>query len=693
MSVHYKTKKFNNTSTKKYITILQLLSAAFFLFTLQIWQFHGFGRISIAFFLMGVILSVLYIIETIKYAVYGQLLYNSVLDMLFKASFLLIIFGSFSEILEYLGKMYFTIIYVPLIVLIVFHFVQLIKAVPYHSIKKTCKKFLNQKDIYINFFFAIILLVIFLQFTNLWPRWDSAAYYISLEKLNATNIFQCGANGLIVCGHPASVYAILVLLIRVIPGISNLNSLYLLNLFIIFIDYLLINGIFRRLFIVKYNYFYFILAFVFICSPYILGNIANINPESICFTGLLLYIYGFTSENNYVCMVGCYTVCYSRETGVPVIAFLIFIQLIYELCSIKKRAKDYLLYSGSYYIITLIIGCIWFFTYLQGNWGENMGMEWNHLYADGTPMYEFHISFLYILDQIKGILLTNFTWVYFLVILFSGILFTVNYKKKTLRKLLEKRTCITLFGGMLISSMVICLFLTHHNFRYYIPIILFIQLLGLWSIVYISRLINNYIIRYIPMLLIGVVMFIQCFTTIDPIMLSLFPTINTGNSKIATMPWKINNFPDIQFLECARYNLQPSYFDRALDIVYKEILQEQEDSKILIYDGYQCGTEGNTLNSIWGYGYEYLEPPLWGVWNEDGEYRELSDNPENIINPLPVNNYRSIEHYLQGTDTLYYLELPWGDKLISILKEKYSGMKLFKTVKYHGWILNVYVFK
>ena len=84
---------------------------------------------------------------------------------------------------------------------------------------------------------------------------------------------------------------------------------------------------------------------------------------------------------------------------------------------------------------------------------------------------------------------------------------------------------------------------------------------------------------------------------------------------------------------------------------------------------------------------------MWGVWNEDGEYRELSDNPENIINPLPVNNYRSIEHYLQGTDTLYYLELPWGDKLISILKEKYSGMKLFKTVKYHGWILNVYVFK
>ena len=195
------------------------------------------------------------------------------------------------------------------------------------------------------------------------------------------------------------------------------------------------------------------------------------------------------------------------------------------------------------------------------------------------------------------------------------------------------------------------------------------------------------------MLLIGVVMFIECFTTIDPIMLSLFPTINTGNSKIATMPWKINNFPDIQFLECARYNLQPSYFDRALDIVYKEILQEQDDSKILIYDGYQCGTEGNTLNSIWGYGYEYLEPPLWGVWNEDGEYRELSDNPENIINPLPVNNYRSIEHYLQGTDTLYYLELPWGDKLISILKEKYSGMKLFKTVQYHGWILNVYVFK
>lgn len=319
-----------------------------------------------------------------------------------------------------------------------------------------------------------------------------------------------------------------------------------------------------------------------------------------------------------------------------------------------------------------------------------MSTDFQSHYIDGTRMFKFGVSIQYIINQLKGIFLTNFTWLYSIIILITFLLVVrLNKKYSMFKKLCGTKLYIMILIGMVVSVVEICLFLTHHNYRYYTLPILFIQLtaiLGFSNIA--SKLTYNRFIKVLPISLIGVLLFIQCFTTIDPVMLSLFPTIDTGKSKIAVMPWNIDNLPDIQFLEGANYNFQIPYFDKALNIVYSDI--EAEESKVLIYDGYQWGTTGNTLNSIWGYGYEYLTPPAWGVWNSHGKYRELSYKNDNVINPIPIKKTSEVQKYLKKDKNVYYIELPWGDKLIDSLRSKYKNMQVVKTVQYHGWVLKVY---
>ena len=685
-------KRHNNWNT---LSVFQLISLACFLVTLQIWQIHGFGRVSIAVFLVGIFFSALYSILIIKHPHENYFFYNYATDILLKIFVFFIFFRSFSKITQELKstleKCSFYVLFFSLSFIIIVNIISMVICIRNDRLKSNRKIKINVKNQILNIFFPICILSIALQFLNSWPRWDSAAYYLSLENLDILNILRSAADGLIVCGHPTSAYALLVFLFRSIPGVSNLNALYLSSLFLIILDYYLIYFIFKKIFTLRSDFIYSILAFIFICSPYILGNIANINPEHLCLTGLLMFILGSLIKNHYLCTIACYIVCNSRETGVPIIAFLIFLQFVYELYETKTEKRPLHTIGWFYYATVLEIGVIWLFLFIKGNWSVNMSLQQEHYYADGTRIFGFHISPLYIMNQLKGIFLTNFSWIYAFIILIAGIIFIKRNRKSTLKKLFKNCPCIMLLFGMLISIVTICLFLTHHNYRYYTLSILFIQALGLWSFTYIVTNIKNKFIKEIPIILVGILMFIQCHITIDPIMLSIFPTLQTGNAKIAVMPWNIDGLPEIQFLECARYNFQISYFDQALDILFSKI-DDKDNSNVLIYDGYQWGTEGNTLNSIWGYGYEFWQPPLWGTWNDEEQCRELSYNPDYIIGLTPIKDYSKLKHYLKKGNTLYYLELPWGDELISTLKEKYPVMELVETVEYRGWKLNLYSF-
>lgn len=258
--------------------------------------------------------------------------------------------------------------------------------------------------------------------------------------------------------------------------------------------------------------------------------------------------------------------------------------------------------------------------------------------------------------------------------------------------MIKNKFCMMMLCSIFMSLAVVCVFLTHHNYRYYTIVVCMLYMLALYCVIYtVSELNVKACIKSIPIIAIEIIMLAQCYVTIDPVMLAVFPSINTGRGQIAYMPWNMNNLSGPEFLDNANYNFQVLTFDKIMNKVYANI--KLENSRVLIYDGYQWGTLGNTLNSIWGHGYEYRTPPSWGVWNEEGQYRELSYNPApgSIINPIPVSDFQSVDENLGIYDTLYYLEIPWGDTFVDKLKQHYPKMEIYKTIEYQTWSLNIYL--
>lgn len=680
-------------TNKSVIYSLQILSLACLIFTIQLWQLHGFDILSMVPFIVGIGLSVLCSSCTMKRSINCLHLRNIVYGFVLEIFALIIFFGAVYKnidsfgVLSLLQKIFFVELCISLIGLVFLQAYQLGYAVPSFHLKKMDKSSLFITILCICFLFGIGRWIL-----NTWPRWDSCIYYFDIEKkINILNIFGINGNKLIICGHPISAFALLIMLFRNIPKISLINSIYLSNIFLLIINYFVVFQILRKTFKGKTYYLYSVTAFAFICSPYILGSVFTINPEHLALTGILLFLLGAIQSDYYLCILSCYIVCNARESHVPIIAILIVTQFLYDAYRQYREKHNFYSIEWVYYGIVFVIGLIWFMEFLSGNWASNSYAKGKYTYSSGNPLFVYRIDYTYIENQLKGIFLTNFSWVCVFIFIICFLLLIKDKKQRILTLLIENQLCGMLLTGTVVALFVACIFLTHHQCRYYTMITSMLYMLSLYLLIYVMLHINlKTKLKSIPIVILGIVMLAQCFVTWDPIMLAVFPTISTGKGKIAYMPWNLNNLDGPKVMDNGNYNFQILTFDKALNRVYEDT--ELRNGQLLLYDGYQWGDLGNTLNTVWGHGYEYMKPPAWGVWNETGNYRELSHNPnpEDIILPIPIDDFQSVDEKLLEYGKVYYLEVPWDDIFVEELKTHYPTMQLYKTVEYQTWRINVY---
>lgn len=672
-----------------------LLSLLFFSLTIQVWQLHGFGRVAMACHLMGTGIALAFCIMQLRKTTVSSGLKSTAYGLLLSIGALVIIAGGSDEEIVFqmfnpLQKKLYSILCYSIGMLALMQVFVIL-----WNIRKVKIRKINWKGVVLPVLFLVFFVSVCARFFNLWPRWDSHSYFYSFGLIDLRNLFGMDNRTLDICGHLGAAFIFLNYFIKNLFHLSVLNTMYLSNIVVLVITYILVYRILRQTVKIKSVYSYALLAFAFVCIPYLFGTTLSINPEHLAMVGVLLFLLGARNKDYYICFLACYIMCNSRETCVPIAAVLIFIQLLYDV--IDSRAETGKIYkiNWAYYSLALSVGIFWLIDFTKTNWGASMGAEGQYFYDDGIIAFSVRISPMYIINQIKGIFLTNFTWL-FVCMLLVAIAVLIFCGKNRMRMVLHNRLCTMLICGAVVSFIVELIFITHHNYRYYTVFVSFIDFLGIYGLVYItSRFKINHIINNALFAVLGIVMCAQCFITIDPVMLSSFPTITTGKGKIAYMPWHMNDLQGPEFLDNANYNFQIAAFDKAMDKVFASI--EHDNSKVLIYDGYQWGVLGNTMNSIWGRGYEYLDPPSWGVWNEDGQYRMLSTDvePEDIINPIPVNSIESVEEYMQQYDKLYYLEIPWGGSIsfVENLMEQYPDLKLYRSIENYAWRMNLYQLK
>lgn len=685
------------TDDKNHNAFMQTLGCAFLLITMCVWQMIGCNGLSFILYFLGI--SSLYGSSLIALRIKNtdrQFCANTMLLLLIETLSLIYLCLNINVILSVIGIIKLCMMIGSLFGVAITQAVQL-----YVTRGKTrCKK---QSRIEL---FAVLGLAVILGFLlnfecfNTWPRWDPFHYYYSFEQVSACNIFMPGNDGLIVCGHNSMAYCLWNLLFRIIPGVSNLNAMYLANMALIAIDVVLLYLIFKKMLeesTMQQNILY---TFLLASSTWILGHVANLNLENIMMAGVLLLLYAVFSSNSMLGVIGVFTACFSKETGALIAATILFVKLLYDIIEYVKQKKDI---NYSYYILNLIVGCLWLAIFIKGNWGSK-NLITDRTMMDGVAYNTFNFSPMHIKDVLTDSFVINFNWI------FSGmIVFVLGYlegqilqKRKRIRDIFKKRNYAILGVALLIYVGELCAYLTYRNYRYYITSSVILGIIALCGLQYIFENMKLSVIwQYAVLGILCVVMFVHSYRFIDPVSMAIYPVICTGDAVILQLPPHTSVDKDEAMTECATSNRQIMYFDKALDRVYEAMYSESnlDRTKVLCSDEYVTRIIDNKVAigsryNIWGFGYHYVDPPMWGKWNNEGEYRYLSyEQPANLIEPDYVMADTDLNGYINNYEHVYYLKMPWGDTVLDELQKKYPSIRITQTVKYRGWIIEIYQIK
>ena len=495
-------------------------------------------------------------------------------------------------------------------------------------------------------------------------------------------------------------YCLWNLLFRMIPGVSNLNAMYLANMTLVAIDVVLLYLIFKKIFknsTLPQNILY---TFLLASSTWILGYVANLNLENFMMTGSLVLIYAVFSSNSVLGVVGVFIACFSKETGALIAAIILFVKLLYDIIRYIKQRKGI---NYSYYILNLIVGCLWLVIFIKGNWG-NKNLITDRTMMDGTPYNTFNFSLMHIKDVLIQSFIIDFNWIFLCIIIFT-LGYTAGqilHKGKRIGDIFGKKNYVILGSAFLICVGEMCAFLTGCHHRYYITpsvILGIIALCGLQYVLYNMEL--SLVWQYAVPGVLCVVMFVQSYRFIDPITMTIYPKVNTGEAVMVQLPAHSSVDKDEGMTEASYSNRQIMYLDKTLDKVYEMIYGESnlESTKVLCSNEYATRIINNTvalgsLYNIWGFGYLYVDPPMWAKWNKEGGYRYLSyEQRANLIEPDYVMANTNLSGYINDYEHVYYLKMPWGDTVLDELQKKYPSISIMQTIKYRGWIIEIYQIK
>lgn len=680
--------------------ILQILGLTFFLFTIYMWQLQGCSLLSFAFYFCGVFFLYFSSLVAIRFKNTNlQFRKNTVLLMVLEIISLVYFFINSGVIVGEIGARKEYIIILGILIVIMAQGVQLFLTTHKWKLGKNSRTELIWLGITC-FIFAFLLNI---ECFNTWPRWDTYNYLKSIRLLSARNIFLPVENGLKICGHTNIAYGLWVLMFRPVSGNTNLNALYFSNMVLVAIDLMLLYFIFKQLLSdenVLWNLFY---AVITVCSPWILGHVADINAELFTMTAMLLLLYAVFSDNNMLSILAVFVLCNARETGAPIAAVIIFVQLLYAVFDyiMNKERKV----NWGYYILCFCMGFLWLLQYRMGNWSDRRQTSISFYWAtlDGHELNRFGFSPIHMKDTLISALITNFNWIFSIILLLVlGFMFLqIIRKKKPISQLLSKREYWIITTVLVVYIVEICVYITCHIYRYFIISSVLLCILGLCGVRYILQNVRSGLVfSHMLSIMIGILLLVQSYRSIDPITARIYPVIETGETVVVPLPQHTNIEIDPFFADWAYSNRQIMYFDKALDRAYATIYDESavEDTQILCSDEYQGRIiEGNvhlgSLFSIWGFGYSKVNPPMWGEWDSEGRYRYLSFEPENIIDPEYVLSDSDLSKYVNEYEHVYYIEMPWGDTVIDALQNRYPSISYMQAIEYRGWVLNIYRIK
>lgn len=413
--------------------------------------------------------------------------------------------------------------------------------------------------------------------------WDAWQYYArcgigciqEITKLFDSNF--SGIYSLYLAGHASLGYSLWVILSQLFA--EGTASVQIADIALASVSIFAYYQILRKLFDKKYANETVALATVpYALSPFVLGIIGNINVDSATMYFAILFIACVLYNYEALELVFAFAFCFTKEPAVIYYVTYIIAKVVCDYLSEHKfnlwgiirygfcNIKNYL------YAITAIL---WFILYKfnpSGGWQNGTGTKWNYFgwNSDIVPL------------KLKQIFCLNFNWIFWLIIVLGIVLLCIKRIRVNIK--IFKLIPVSVMGFSVIVFE--CVYVTYLLPRYIVPIIPALYLTATAVIDHLNKRFLNFF-----SILVSILLFVQNYNVIDPVMISVFSARPVG--------YESNSL---------RYVIEYGYGDRFDDhIVYnrQNIYWSETIEEVFMHSGYNGNMlivypDENSINNILG---------------------------------------------------------------------------------------------
>jgi hypothetical protein len=420
---------------------------------------------------------------------------------------------------------------------------------------------------------AVVLLIILvfvllsIEVIDSWLMWDAAIYYSHPFSLNdLQGVFYNfdaqfgGVNDLYLAGHASLGYSLWLILFQLFN--EGNESVQVSNIILAGISIFAYYQVLKKMLDGKYSNKMISLATIpYAFSPFVLGMIGSLNLDSATMYFFIIFIACSLYKFEVLEWVMAFFLCFTKETAIMYYAFYILAKVICEYFKDNSFRILELIKFGfgniKNYIYALPILLWMILKSSMPIWGG--AVSWNN-----EGMNCFGIDESIILMKLKQIFILNFNWIFWGSLLIGGIYLVFRQVKINIKVL----TLLIPIGVVGIVTIIFgCFYITWTHIRYILPIV---PALYMVATVIIAQLGKDKYILWNSIL--SILLLIQSFYAIDPIMDSTFDSISVGNEKLYNM--KVSGSQRVSsnkiFNDCIVYNRQYMYWGETLNEVLKK---------------------------------------------------------------------------------------------------------------------------
>ena len=546
-----------------------------------------------------------------------------------------------------------------------------------------------------NIYILIIIIVFFsLSFETVYSgiKIDSYDYYeYIMRAVNWDFSFETFRN-LQLCTHNSFGYSIFAVLGEYLwPGDGK--GVRFVQIIMSCISIAAFSGIVKELGIDCKNRFEnALITLLFAFTPLVLGTVFEIGLDLPMACFFIWFLYSFITNKKIFEAASIFLLLFSKEPGIFLLFGFASSWFIVQIYTNKKCLKN-ILKAREFWknILVFLLPALFYILvfFLSDKWlSQDDSLS---LSLDGNQLYKFGFNLTNIIVKNKEFFVLNFAWLFISL----GIVCVVfNWKKlKTNFFLRDNKHHFYIFVlvSMLYFYMFNIFYITYCNPRYLTP---YFVLLPLFLAALLSKW-DKVFVRNGVYLALAIILLIQNFFTIDPILLSSFKNINVGEHTIITTRtfilknsgtknelsteeayWSAN-----EMTHAASYNRQYSY----LGSLVNEILAKIDyDDKTLVAI---APTYGEYMTKLVLFGNRSKEAVYY--YDPDTK-RQTLDSSKLIINIQVLKDSLSEIKY-ENYDRVFLLYFPYREKYYNadILLENADIVDYF-DISYRGWISHIY---